>query len=648
MAYQYLTKTNIFRRYEEAKRYTDKLTTPFPEFARLARNKPAPNIAPYPAVTDGTLSSIIEENSRQVVQQAPTGVVTSDQENDWLPIVADFIYREKILPFANADYDLLEKSQLVVKNAGAFGSCATFDRFAQHDFNFGPDPEIIYWGDLMLQKGKKSGEACSYLFYRVWWQKSDIQSLIDSENQRAAEAKKRGEKYEATWDPQALQAVLDSATEKDQQATTETEEDRGLDANGIELITGFQKGVKANFYTFEPNSKKIVRTKVNNDPRGKMPIQWCYCEIDGTNPLGRGYPEVVGAIQNFMDARMQMAGYASALELNPPTVVYGEFNEAVEYLPNAVFHASTPDAKIIPLDVNTTAQNDYIQSQSYLQSQLYQRVGGQHSNIPSGSGVITDGKTPAAINSQNARLDVDVNTLRKHFEAWWESWSEDAINRYFAERAGKELLQLDEVTADKLRALIDEGHLVLDKNGLALLAKNQMIIDYDSATPALRFKVDPSSSKVQDDASQLKALETLQQFIDSSQTIQQIFTILPEKAISILNSVIGLVGLEDPEKLKITDEEKDKVVERLAQLGQKMPTEAINFKDLPAAGQIQEAAQAGIQLSPQDVGAVQPQQQPQLPPVTQQHIQELRAQGVPDNIIAQAIQQYQNQGTGNV
>ncbi|HET7629982.1 MAG TPA: hypothetical protein VFK03_01270, partial [Candidatus Saccharimonadales bacterium] len=80
--YTFLTPDNIFRRYTAAKTYTDKLTLPFPEFARIARNKPIDGLGNYPKVTDGTTAAIIQKTPKNAVQQLPTGLVVADDDTD--------------------------------------------------------------------------------------------------------------------------------------------------------------------------------------------------------------------------------------------------------------------------------------------------------------------------------------------------------------------------------------------------------------------------------------------------------------------------------------------------------------------------------------------------------------------------------------
>jgi hypothetical protein len=622
LAFSYLTPDNIFKRWQDSKTYTDQLTEPFPEFQRIARNEPYPNGDPaYPNVTDGTTASIIQKTPKRVVQQIPTGLVESDEGENWLCYVAQFVLTNKIIPYANEDYDLFEKSQLIIENGLTFGSGVSYAPFINHDGYFCPDMTVPYWGDVYLQRGKKSGRSNKFSFLRSWWQQEDIKALIKSESELAAKAKERGETYDSTWDAEALQEVLDQATTKDAQSLTPEEQARGVNVSAIELVTGLQIGVKAKFYTFNPASKKIVRTKVNKDPRGKMPLDWFYGDVDGTNPLGRGVVEMLGGLQNLIDSDMQAYQYNRALALQPPLVITGNFGK-VKFEPNALIESTDPSGKVVPLNVDTSALTNYPQLYGLQKSQLLNLVSSPDTSISADVGNPGFSKTPAGINSQKATVSVDDNSIRKQFEAWFECWCETAINLYFAERSGTEMLQLDKQTADKLRKLAEEGKF----DPSLLNDQDQIIIDYDTDTPILKFRVDASTSKMADDQTQLAANKLLLDALDSSQILQQI--IPPEKVIGLWNSMVMLSGREDPEDVSV-DLEEFKQEQQVA--AQQMAAQQAQMQQQAVAQQ-----QPAPQAMPQEA---QPQMQGQEPPL----VSHLRQLGLSDPSISQVVEQILSQ-----
>ena len=70
----------------------------------------------------------------------------------------------------------------------------------------------------------------------------------------------------------ALEEIKEAIVAKDSKDQSEAEQQYSLDPSGIEIITGFQIGHNATFFTFNPATQKIVRRKKNKDPRAKIPL----------------------------------------------------------------------------------------------------------------------------------------------------------------------------------------------------------------------------------------------------------------------------------------------------------------------------------------------------------------------------------------
>lgn len=564
-AYQYLTPNNLQNVYILAKQYTEALTYPwFLEYERIARNEPHPSIdKKYPKTTDGTTASVIRKTPHRIIQQLPTGSVISDDgpQDDWLTIVAKFIYEHKIVPHANAEYSLIQKCWSVVEKSMTFGSVCTYIPFLNHDGDFGPDLSLIYWGDVMIQPGKLSDKNAHYVFVRSWWQQADIKALIAKETSMKAKSKT----YEGTWDVDVLQSVLDFVTTKDIVAQTPVEREKAVPVKGaIELITGFQRGVGSKFYTFAPtlpDGVNICRTKINKDPRGEIPVQFAYFDADYSNPLGRGVVEMVGGLQNLMDAEMQMYQYNRALMLNPPIVKWGNFNKnRIKFEPNIIIDVGTdPNAKVEPLVVDTSAVAQFPNNYGLMKSQLLNLLQSPNTDISAGVGN-TNSKTPQGVVQSASILTLDDNYVRKQFETWFERWSEGAINTYFAERTGIEELQLDAETADTLKKL--DG---FDLEQLS--ADNKIRINYDTDTPVLHFQVDPSSSQMKDDPQQLSIIQGLIEMVMKFPQLNKRYggTIIVDE---LSRRMVRASAVQDPEQIapQATAEEKKAAKANQAQI----------------------------------------------------------------------------------
>lgn len=632
---QPLTEKNFWQKYQKAAQWTEKWTDPFDEYVRIARNEAGDDVPEqYARVSDGTTASLIRKAPKRVIQQLPTGIITSDDDNDWLPIVAEYILLNKIIPYANSDYDLIQKFWSTVENGFVIGGQAVYTPFLKRGDEFTTDASLVYYGDVFFQPGKKSFYDCDYFFMRSWWQPETIDQIIAADKERAKEAKANGETYESTWDVRALKKAKEQITTKDEQAKTRSEERNSVDAAGIEVIMGFQKGVGATFYVGCASGEGggiIIRRKKNKDPRGLPPVDYYYSDVDGSNPFGRSIVEIVGGIQNMIDAEMRAYKFNRALMLAPPVKVYGNVDttQAI-YEANAIIEMGNDPSKdrLEPLTVDTSAIANYSDIYAMNKTQLFSLFStGGDTTVSAEVGNPGFGKTPTALKQQEKNMSAEDNYTRKNFESFFENWAETAVNVYFAEREGVEVLQLDQKTADRLRDLETKGKLpegFVDKD-------NKIKIDYSSATPALRFRVDASTSKLNGQSEQLEALQLLLD-IAATPALSQI--VPTEKLAACWNKIVANSGVEDPEDLTV---DVSKFMEspqaEPQQGGMEGESQALSGQepDIPTPDENnligQELALAG---------------QPQADPAIQNVVSMLRSRGVPDNIIVNAIQAIQN------
>lgn len=557
MAYNYLNPKTIVQTFKDSRDYTESLTDDYPEYERIIRNKPHATIPKeYPKTTDGTTAAIVRKTPHRVIQQLPTGVVTS-LTDDWLSVIADFVFRKKIIPNANEGYALLQKCLNVVERSLAFGSCPTYVPFREMNGNFCTDMRLIYWADVFLQPGKLSDEDSKYIFMRSWWKPEDIEALIESQSKLSKET-------ERTWDIEALRFVKDQVTTKDDKAKTETEKKTQNETPAVELITGFQVGKKAKFYTFHVTTGKIVRTKVNKDPRGLMPIQFSYGDVDGVNPLGRSVVDLVGSLQNLIDGEIQMYQYNRALQLNPPLLKRGNFSKnKIKFIPNIIIDlGSDPNASLEPLKIDTSSLNNFPQNYGLMKSQLLNLLSSPDTSTSAEVGNPGFSKTPAGVKSINANVSIDDNYVRKQFETFYERWAETAINLYFAEMTGIQKLQLDEETAEKLVKLAQE-----DKFDIDMLSDDfEVMIDYNTATEQLKFEVDASTSKQEEEVQQLESLQGIASLLDTSEFMQKV--VPTAKIMELWNALVSNSGVKDPKMLKLSPDEIQAAVDEADQMKQ--------------------------------------------------------------------------------
>jgi hypothetical protein len=559
MAFQYIDTSTIFDAFNDSKKYMRPLFEPIQEFERIARNQPYPGIpSEYPKVTDGTTAAVIQKTPRRIIQQLPTGKVESD--DDLQSIIANYIYTHEILPNANSQFSLLQKCWTTVGKGLTAGAQPGFVPFLNRGEYFGTDITLPYIKDVFLEPGKVSDIDSNFIFMRAWYQPRDIKAIIARENKLTSNAKDRKEEYQSGWNLAALAEIQDSISQKDDLSTTPTEKDKNNRTGGIEIIHCFQRGIKGTFLSIHVPTKTVVRTKTNKDPRGELPLHYFYADTDGSNPLGRGYVELVGAMQNLMDSEVQMYQFNRALMLNPPMIKRGDWNDAMaKLLPNVIIDIGDgPNNSFEPVKLDSGALNNFSNNYSLMQSQLYMLLSAPNANISAESGSQTFSKTQAGVQQQTANLNIDDNFIRKQFETWFGRVSETMINLYFAERTGTKTFSVDNETANKLRKL-DSG--LVGPN-------NQVKIDFSTETTKLKFTVDASTSNLKDNQDQVEKATNLLELamkypqLDSKNGGPIDTTELSDRI--VINS-----GIEDPEKvvIKQKDENGQPVQQQQPQLG---------------------------------------------------------------------------------
>ena len=540
MGTDYIKETDVIDAYEAAKKAMAPIFQPLDEFERIARNKPHPGIAKeLPKVTDGTLASLIQETPKRIIQQIPTGKVVSD--DDWLNLVAGFILEHEILPNANSVAALIQKCWTMTSKALIYGAQPVFTQFIQRGEYFGTDFTLPYVKDVLLEPGKLSDRDSCVIFLRSWFTDSQIDAIIYKEKMLAKNAKERGEKYDSPWDLSKLAKLKDEKGQKDQAAMTPFERNNAqTNTDGfIEIIHCFQEGIGAQFYSFSPRTKEIVRRKVNKDPRGKIPISYMYANIDLSNPLGRGSVELSGGMQNLLDSEVQSYQYMRALLMNPPLEVHGNVNTAAfKYAPKAVWKlGADPQNSVKPVQLSTSSLESFPNNYGLIKSQILQLNAGGGDTSTSADTGNDSSKTPQGVKLAQMKLGVSDNYMRKNFEDCFEEVCETLVNLWFAERSGVQLLQLDDDTAVKLKKIAPDS----------VNEKNQIRIDYDTETPKLKFQVDASTSSMKDDADERDRLVEL---LDLSQKYPALADLMgPDGTKELVNRIIIKSGVEDPEKI---------------------------------------------------------------------------------------------------
>lgn len=574
------------------------LFDPIQEYERIARNRPHPNIdKAYPKVTDGTLAAIIQETPKRYMQQLPTGRVNTNL-GDWFDLYANWKLTEDIIPNANCQADVLQKTWRGGSNSMTHGCAHAYVFMDYYEGELQANFKLPYITHVYLQKGKISTRESKFVFMESWYQESDIDYIIDREKR----LKKEDKNYKGEWDIKALEQIKKKRESKSEDQQTPNERDRKTnEEDGIRIIHALQEGIGKEFYSFTVDSGdktgsevNIVRTKVNPDPRGKMPLHTLYFNIDFSNPLGRGVVELSGGMQNLLDSHTQAFQYMQALEMNPPLLKKGDIpNGSIKFVPNKIIDLGTnPNNSVTALQINTSAITNFPTTYGLIKSQILNLNNSSDTSISSESGNPGYSKTQAGVNALQQKLGVSDNYLRKQVENWLAEIYETMLNLTFAETTGQLEQHLDPKTADKLRQMIPEGNEVI--TWVDVENSDTIIVDFDLlGEEPIYFEVDGGSSQVSEDNQQLEALTTARELVAEM--------LPPSKMMSFANKLINKLGIEDPEDVQFTKEEIQQAAEQ-EQL-------AAEQADQPMEGEVVEEPQVEQQLTGEEIELAQGLQQ---------------------------------------
>lgn len=555
MSFSFIEKSNIKDAYTESQEYMRPLFEPFDEYERLARNKPHPKIpAHLPKVTEGTLSSTIIKQPRRVIMQMPTGVVKVEGDEGGLSPVLQVLLDSVYIPNAKTGGDVLQKGWQSTQNTLTYGSQPILSFYTRHGKYMGADMRLPYIKDVYLEKNQlASANSSNIEFMDSWYTKSMVKSIVETEKWLIGQAKLRNEVYKSTWDLKLLSDLLnDGEQAKSEDQQTPGERERGGEAGGYLISTGFQDGIGAEFYSFLPGKEdKFVRTKVNPDPRGKMPLTHQYHTVDGGNPLGRGAPEHSGPMQNMVDSYLQMSQYNWALRNAPPIKKWGDLdNSKIKFQPDWIIEMGAKGTSDIEaVQIAPQASQDFANNFGLLKSILVTGANAKDTSISAESGATGFSKTSAGVKDQQSILGVDDNYIRRQYESAWAEVFETGINIQIAEGKGREPLVLEEEQIEKLASIYPQ----VRENG------GRLDVIYDAITTEVTFKIDTGTSAGEDNDNQTEILTSLINTYSENETLQSRLD-QENYDFSIgeaFDRVVKKSGVQDPEKIihKLSEEE---------------------------------------------------------------------------------------------
>lgn len=531
MAFSYIDESNIGDAYDDSKAKFAPVLGKINEYERIARNEPKGDLpAGFPSTTDGTTASYVQARPKSVIQQIPTGLVRSLDDDLELADIANLVLTEDILPNATTSGTVIQKSWAALSKAMIYGSQPAFVFYSNKGDYFGADFKLPYIKDVILEAGKTYDKDCNVIFVRAWYQPNDIKALL------AREKALGGSGIDSGWRANVLKDIDLEIKAKDDESKTPAERKLNLEAGGIEIVFAFQRGKGGTFYGYSPDLKEVVYSVTNPDPRGEIPIHYLYHDLDMSNPIGRGAVEMVEGLQNMLDAEMQMFQYAQALGLNPPLIKRGTFDTStVRFKNNAIWDLGLdPNASITPVNISTQATSNFTSNYGLIKSQILNINNANDTSVSAEVGNPGFSKTDSGVKAQQERVGLSDNHLRKQFEDWFSDVCETMLNIHFAQSSGKRTIELTQEYI-KRKQLEDPQ-----------FAAKTATVDFDIELRGFKFRVDASTSKIKDDT---EAIENLKSVLELAQQDPEIAQFIRKD--KLVAKIINKIGVEDPEEIVI-------------------------------------------------------------------------------------------------
>ena len=518
-------------------------------------------------VTDASIGTLQWDRAARVVAQIPTGTSQAASKKDvGKNALMNIALTRHIIPNANSQYDHLTKLRVAKAYAGAWGAVPMMYDYRIDDEYVGPDSWIINIRDFFPEPNKLTINDCNWVMIsttstvgyledklkKEGWDKANIRKIIDE----AKEGKKPSKKD----DP--------NRTGKDSSLLKTDTASKGKHAE-IELITKFERGKKGRWVTFAPDYENLVIRDIKNPHKnGKIPVVLLqnFPRIDsiiGLSDIERGstLQKAKDSLINLYLDGVKMSIF-KPLKINPTGVKMSSIRNSAgsKWLMDDT-------SKVQEHNVSPQGINSFVGTYQFLDSALLNLNGTTNTTVASDQGSVTQGKTPAAIKSQQARENARDNWDRFMMEKFIEELYEGFINLMCEKQEKPVPIDLFETEIDQLIAAgMDDVAEVYEsgKAGKLILKKSDIKSKY-------RYLIDAGSTMAKDDSEELEAL--MQSFNLFSQVPAEILASGGRQwdVSEHLKKILIKSGIQDWEKILPevgTDEDPQQQIDPFATLDQ--------------------------------------------------------------------------------
>lgn len=553
----YINENNLQSEYENAKLYMKERTSDFGDLANIVgaiADDSATNNKKAPSIVDSTTAAIVRRTPKSTIQQMP--VVNAIVEGESLSIatmMTNWVIRNRILNENTFGKSLLERFWLAGEKGLSFGFATGLTTFeSDNNGDFGARLKIVNYNDIFPEPGRTDINECNYYFVRNWWQPSDVDNILKSDNK--------------TWNKSKLKELKDNVDVKEQDSQGLENNRRGVSDSGIEIVTCFQRGYESPFYTFSPEVG--VLREIKNKSRSGFPrVSMLTIDPDEEQPLGRSRVRLVYSNQQFLTMLTRNAAHTYEINSAPPIAVRGRnIRSKIELSPYALWEmGNDPNASVEIKSIDNTVLQNFPAISQMFSANIQNLMSSPDATISGSNNSSGFSKTQNGVKFQQRMLDVEGNYLQKIMENFIRSYVMNALDMLLSEYEGTEV-----ITADS-----DLYKLVKAKYPSFITEDGKMQFNWDSLKDEItgeikdiKIELTAGSSKEEMESEQR---DYINQLLTSFSQNEELWRFIPEKSrAGLINKAMILSGVNNIEDILIdTTELNDRVVpeeEQAAQL----------------------------------------------------------------------------------
>ena len=557
----YINKENLQTEYDNAKIYMKERTSDFGDLAGVVNaiaDDSATNNKKAPSIVDATTAAIVRRTPKSTIQQMPVVMGIVEGESLSLPtMIVNWVIRNRILNENTFGRSLLENFWLAGEKGLSFGFATGLTTFeADNNGDFGARLKMINYNDIFPEPGRTDVNECNYYFVRNWWQPSDIDNILKSDNK--------------SWNKTKLKELKDMVDVKEQESQGSENNRRGISDSGIEIVTCFQRGYDSPFYTFSPQIG-ILREIKNKSRSGFPRVSMLTIDPDEEQPLGRSRVRLVFSNQQFLTMLTRNPAHTYEINSAPPIAVRGRnIRSKIELTPYALWEmGNDPNASVEVKSIDTAVLQNFPTIKQMLSADIQNLMSSPDASISASNNSAGFSKTQNGVKFQQQMLDVEGNYLQKIMENFIRSYIMKALDMLLSEYEGEEVITADsdlykQVKANYPTYITEDGKMQFNWDSL----KDPITQEIKD----IKIELTAGSSKEEMESEQR---DYINQLLTSFSQNEELWRFIPEKSrAGLINKAMILSGVTDIEDILInTTELNDRVIPEEEQVAQRAMAE---------------------------------------------------------------------------